>query len=175
MSSDGNLLAVGSPRADQLAGAVYIYSLNNDAWEEMAYIQASNPGRVLGVTETPGHQSGDFFGTAVSLSGDGNTLAVGAIGESSSAIGVNGNQLDNSVSFSGAAYVFVKNNNEWLQQAYIKASNTEGNDNFAFGLSLSLDGETLTVSAPQEDSAAVEFNGDQDDKSQSNTDAVYLY
>jgi trimeric autotransporter adhesin len=38
---------------------------------------------------------GDTFGTSVSLSGDGNTLAIGAWDESSSATGVNGNQSDN--------------------------------------------------------------------------------
>jgi len=42
---------------------------------------------------------------AVSLSGD--TLVVGAHGESSNATGVNGYQADNSASGSGAAYVYV--------------------------------------------------------------------
>jgi len=48
----------------------------------------------------------DQFGYAVSLSADGNTLAVGASGEDSNATGVNGNQSDNNASASGAVYVY---------------------------------------------------------------------
>jgi trimeric autotransporter adhesin len=40
----------------------------------------------------------------VALSGD--TLAVGAMGESSTAQGVNGNQADNGALDSGAVYIF---------------------------------------------------------------------
>ena len=40
------------------------------------------------------------------LSGDSNTLAVGAQREDSSAIGINGNQADNSATDSGAVYVY---------------------------------------------------------------------
>ena len=48
----------------------------------------------------------DLFGTRVSLSADGNTLAVGAVGERSSATGINGDQTDNSVSRAGAVYLY---------------------------------------------------------------------
>ena len=48
----------------------------------------------------------DFFGQSMALSGDGNTLAVGAFGERSAATGVNGDQADNSASVAGAVYVF---------------------------------------------------------------------
>ncbi len=43
---------------------------------------------------------------AVALSGDGNTLAVGANYEESNATGVDGHQSDNSSSRSGAAYLY---------------------------------------------------------------------
>ena len=59
-----------------------------------AYIKASNTDVM------------DQFGQSVALSGDGNTLAVGAVGEGSAATGVNGNQADNSASVAGAVYVF---------------------------------------------------------------------
>ena len=66
----------------------------------------------------------DFFGLMVSLSGD--TLAVVAPREASSATGINGNPADNSAPQSGAVYVFVRTGTTWAQQAYLKASNTEG-------------------------------------------------
>ncbi|EHL24868.1 Integrin alpha beta-propellor repeat-containing protein, partial [Acidovorax sp. NO-1] len=48
----------------------------------------------------------DLFGTSVALSGDGNTLAVGAQGEDSNATGINGDPADNSAASSGAVYVY---------------------------------------------------------------------
>src|SRR5882757_113058 len=48
-----------------------------------AYAKASNS------------NAGDNFGIAVALSADGNTVAISATGESSAAIGIDGNQADN--------------------------------------------------------------------------------
>jgi len=39
---------------------------------------------------------------------------------------VNGDQSDNSAQSAGAAYVFVRTGTTWTQQAYLKASNTDG-------------------------------------------------
>ena len=64
--------------------------------EDLFYIKASNS------------QSSDSFGFAVALSGDGRTLAVGAMGEDSAATGVNGNQADNSTRDSGAIYLYAQ-------------------------------------------------------------------
>jgi len=45
--------------------------------------------------------AGDGFGDSVTLSADGSTLAVGAPFETSAAIGIGGNQADNSASGAG--------------------------------------------------------------------------
>ncbi len=91
-----------------------------------------------------------IFGRAIALSGD--TLAVGASGDSSAATGVNGDQADTSRSDAGAVYVFVRTGSVWSQQAYIKASNTR---NWArFGASVALSADTLIVGAPGEPSDA---------------------
>ncbi|MGJ8726365.1 MAG: choice-of-anchor D domain-containing protein [Roseibacillus sp.] len=131
------------------SGAVYIYVRDPDncEWSLQATIKSSNP------------DSGDSFGGKVSLYGD--TLAVGALAEDSSAIGINGNQADNSFSNSGAVYLFVRNGTTWTQQAYVKASNTGDGDRF--GEELSLAGDTLVVGAAWEDSSATGVNGDQGD------------
>ena len=50
----------------------------------------------------PGHT-----GRALAISGDGNTIAVGAPHESSSARGINGNEDDNSAYNAGAVYVYT--------------------------------------------------------------------
>lgn len=73
-------------------GAVYLFTRSGGSWSQKAYIKASNP------------DGADGFGASAALAG--NTLAVGATGESSNATGVNGNQADNSISGgTGAVYV----------------------------------------------------------------------
>ncbi len=159
LSTDGNTLAVGAPseasaatgvggnQADNTApaaGAVYVFTRSGATWTQQAYIKASNAG------------AGDQFGISVALSSDGNTLAVGAIGEDSSAIGVGGSETDNSATNAGAVYVFTRSVATWTQQAYVKASNTGAADNFGSSVALSGDGSTLAVGAIGEDGSAAE-------------------
>src|SRR5690606_35208174 len=66
----------------------------------------------------------DWFGWSLALSADGSTLAVGAPAENSKATGVNGDQADNTSPSSVAVYVFTQVEGDWMQQAYLKASNT---------------------------------------------------
>jgi FG-GAP repeat len=73
------------------------YPLTLDPIAQQAYLKASN-------TDTD-MNAYDEFGISVAVSGD--TVVVGAYGESSNATGVNGNQSNNRASLSGAAYVFT--------------------------------------------------------------------
>lgn len=59
------------------------------------------------------------------------------------------------------------------QQAYLKASNTEGGDNF--GQSVAISGDTIVVGANEEDSYATGVNGDQSDNSALQSGAVYVF
>ena len=178
MSADGNTLAVSAPyessgatgvngnQQDESAwesGAVYVFARTGNNWNQQAYIKPSNT------------QTSDKFGFAIALSGDGNTLAVGATLEDSSARGINGNQADNSAEASGAAYVFVRNGSRWSQQAYLKASNADAGDQFGWSIALSRDGSTLAVGAQTEGSAATGVNGDQADNSAGDAGAVYVF
>jgi hypothetical protein len=124
-----------------LAGAAYVFRGTAGTWAQVAYLKASNTEEL------------DEFGT-VAISGDGNTVAVGAIGESSNATGVNGDQTNNLATQSGAVYVFTTDGTTWRQEAYLKASNTDAQDAFGYALALSADGTTLAVGAPEEDTAA---------------------
>jgi hypothetical protein len=180
LSGDGNSLAVGgtgeasaatgingnqNDNSAASAGAVYVFTRTAaGVWSQQAYVKASNT------------DAGDQFGHAVTLSVDGNTLAVGAFGEASAATGIGGNENDNSVGGSGAAYVFIRTAvGAWSQQAYVKASNTGTSDLFGVSVALSGDGSTLAVGAFFEDSAATGIGGDQNDNSAGDAGAVYLY
>lgn len=100
-------------------------------------------------------------------------LAVGAINESSSATGPNGDQTNNSASGSGAVYLFTRTGSVWSQLAYLKATNTEVED--LFGRSVGLAGDTLAVTATQEDSFAIGVDGDQTNNNADDSGAVFVY
>ncbi|WP_115122173.1 FG-GAP repeat protein [Marinirhabdus gelatinilytica] len=178
LSGDGNTLAVSALNEDSNAvgingdetdnsatnsGAVYIFTRSGTVWEQQAYIKASNT------------DANDQFGRTVSISGDGNTLAVGTFGEDSSAVGINGDETDNSAGQSGAVYIYIRSGNVWAQQAYIKASNTDISDYFGYRVSLSDNGNILGVSASLENSNAVGIDGDQNNNSATNSGAVYIF
>lgn len=145
--------------AAQNAGAAYIFIRSAGAWSFQAYLKASNTG------------AGDQFGTSVAISG--NTLLVGAPSEASNATAVNGSQSDNSMSSSGAAYVFVRNGTVWTQQAYLKASNTQANSDF--GHSVAIMGDTAVIGSPSEDGNSFGVNGDQTNTTATDSGAGYVF
>lgn len=178
LNGAGTVLAVGAPyeasaatgvnggqssNASTDAGAVYIFSASGATWTQAAYIKASNTG------------SGDNFGTAVALNGAGTTLAVGAPYEASAAIGVGGNQGDESAAMAGAVYLFNSSGGSWAQSAYIKSSNAAANDNFGMALALSGAGDYLAVGAIGESSVATGVGGNQADNSRDGVGAAYTF
>ena len=130
-----------------------------DAFAQQAYLKASNTG------------VGDYFGWSVAVSGD--TMVVGAYGEDSSALGVNGNQDDDTASYAGAAYIFVRSGTAWSQQAYLKALNTGANDRF--GYSVAVSGDTVVVGAPSEASNATGVDGDGNSDDAPTAGAAYVF
>jgi hypothetical protein len=180
LSDDGNMLAVGGPSEDNAgaiviceefdnrwnttSGSVSLYARDTGGnWSLHEYLKASNA------------HNGDFFGQAVSFSGDGSSLIVGA-SDDSAATGVNGDQSDETARGAGAAYLLMRDaGGGWRQQAYIKASNTEQGDGFGASVSLSGNGLTIVVGAPPEDSNATAVNGDQSDNSTFSSGAAYVF
>lgn len=97
ISSDGATVLSGDPTAaagGANAGAAFVFHRAAGAWAQVKALQASNRG------------ADDRFGGAAALSGDGLTAVVGAVGESSAATTVDGDQADDTAVSAGAAYVF---------------------------------------------------------------------
>lgn len=178
LSDDGNILVAGAPRERSASagvngsqsndsapwsGAAYVFFRSGASWSQQAYLKASNAEWL------------DFFGSSVSLSGDGNRLVIGAPGEFGSATGVNGNQASNDAQASGAAYVFVRSGSMWNHEAYLKPSNTAQGDAFGVSVVISGDGNTLAVTAQNEASTATGINGDETDNSATDSGAVYVF
>ncbi|WKN42934.1 choice-of-anchor D domain-containing protein [Tunicatimonas pelagia] len=125
LSSDGNTLAIGAPNdlfGSGTAGHVRVYT-----WNETAWIQRGS--------DIDGEAIGDVSGTSVSLSSDGNILAIGASGN------------DGAGSDAGHVRVYTWNGTAWTQ----RGNDINGEDivdESGASVSLSSDGNTLAIGAP---------------------------
>ena len=148
-------------------GAAYVFKQDGNNWAQDAYLKASNG------------DAGDWFGVGVST-GEG-LIAVGAYGEDSSSKLIDNNNgspssVNNSLSNSGAVYLFKKNvSDDWFQDAYLKAPNSDVDDWFGTSVALSVD--MVAVGAPNEDSNPITINTGlaSIDNSLTDSGAVYLF
>lgn len=174
LSRDGNTMAVsahwekssatgidGDQADDSIpqAGAVYVFTRTGTTWAQQAYVKASNTG-MAAQGAAPG--DGDQFGYSLALSGNGDTLAVGAISEDSAAQQINGDAQDDSLRSSGAVYVFTRTGDTWAQEAFVKGSYVENGDLFGFSVALSFDGNTLVAGAFDESGTGRTINAPHD-------------
>lgn len=134
VSGDGLTIAVGAYGDDSkasMAGAVYVYRLTNGAWVQQTKLTAADGAKNY------------YFGMSnVSLSQDGNTLAIGCIQEDHSS------KID-----AGSVYVYTFSGSTWTQQAKLVANDAAANDFFGSAVSISADGNTVCIGAYQDDNA----------------------
>ena len=103
-----------------------MYVRSNGVWSEQAKLTASD-----GVAD-------DLFGHSVSIDGD--TAVIGAFRD------------DDNGSNSGSAYVYVRSDGVWSEQAKLTAS--DGAQDDSFGYSVSIDGDTVVVGAMDDDNGS---------------------
>ncbi|MBN1348100.1 T9SS type A sorting domain-containing protein [candidate division KSB1 bacterium] len=123
----GNMLLVGAksdaPNGLLGAGAAYVFERVGTNWHEVTKLIASDA------------KQGDLFGVAVDI--DGEYLIVGA-----SLCEDNGYK-------SGAAYIFKRTGNTWLEETKILAEDGSANDRF--GCSVSISGDYAAIGAYESD------------------------
>ena len=132
ISADGNTIAIGAYKNDGLAidaGHVRVYEWNNSAWIQKG-------------ADIDGEAADDRSGYSVSLSTDGNTLAIGAINN-------DGTALD-----AGHVRIYEWSGSAWVQKGADIDGEAAG-DKSGYTVSLSADGNTLAIGAPQNDGTAV--------------------
>ncbi len=121
LSSDGTTLAVGAKNVSK----VYIYTISGSTWSEQHKLEDGSGGQ----PNSPGR-----FGTSVSLTSDGNNLAIGSPG-----LHYSGNDM-------GEAYVWIRSGSTWSYQAQIVPSTRSARDGFGHNISISRsDGNTIAV------------------------------
>ena len=145
LSGDGSKLAVGATGADgDMKGAVYLYTLTESgkSWGETITQKKKVSDSSL--------QDRDYFGSSVSLSGNGKKLAVGAFGDDDG-----GKDKDNEAD-RGAVHLYTV---AWSPAAFTKVEKLSDShpevsliddDNFGWSVSLSSDGSKLAVGAPSD-------------------------
>ncbi|MGB5941629.1 MAG: T9SS type A sorting domain-containing protein [Leeuwenhoekiella sp.] len=125
LSADGNIMAVGAYKNDgnlNDSGHVRIYQRNNSGtWEQMG--QDINGERLV-----------DRFGISVSLSANGNTVAIGAYFN-------DGNGVD-----SGHVRIYLWNGTSWIQKG-LDIDGEAAEDQSGWSVSLSADGNTVAIGA----------------------------
>jgi hypothetical protein len=153
------------------SGAVYVFKRDaNGDWIQDAYLKASNA------------EASDGFGYSVAISGS--TIVIGASGEDSNQTTITNADgsasANNSAANAGAVYIFKRDGNgDWIQDAYLKASNAEADDQFGFSVAIS--GSTIVVGAFREDSNQTTITNDDgqpglpDNDSAENSGAVYIF
>ncbi|SEE34653.1 Por secretion system C-terminal sorting domain-containing protein [Tenacibaculum sp. MAR_2010_89] len=128
LSSDGNIIAIGGPNNNTNgtnSGHVRIYRNNKGIWEQIG-------------SDIDGETSFESFGKSVSLSSNGNTIAIG--------IPYKDTNGDNS----GHARVYQNKNGVWTQigQGF---NGVEAGDLLGTSISLSSDGNIVAIGAPNND------------------------
>lgn len=121
LSTDGNTIAIGTPFSfndisSNAGGQVRVYQYNGTQWQERGQIINNN--------------EGNKFGWDVSLSGDGNFVAI--------------SRMDNEL---GAAKVYQFTDGQWIQKGQDIVG--EDADNlFGYSIALSSNGNVLVVGTP---------------------------
>lgn len=127
LSSDGNTLAVGVRSDNAYVGATLIFTRSGTTWSQQG-------SKLVGSGQVPDSQQG----FSVSLSSDGNTVAVGGFGDNANV---------------GAVWVFTRSGTTWTQQGTKLLGNvTSGLAMQGYSVSLSGDGNILAVGCPLETS-----------------------
>ncbi len=176
ISADGNTIVVGafyedgsgngvnpaSNNSASRAGAAYVFVRSGSTWSQQAYLKSN------AVTKVD-----DLFGTSVAISGDGNTVAVGAIGDDTGGAGINPPESDTELS-AGAVFVYKRSGSTWTYNAFLKPTTNDAYDYFGLSVSLNQDGTTLAAGAVGEDGSNLGVNP-LSNNSTSDSGAAYIF
>ncbi|MEE8061177.1 MAG: FG-GAP repeat protein [Gemmatimonadales bacterium] len=125
VSISGDTLVIGALQFFSGPGAAYVFVRTGETWTEQAKLTSSD-----GVI-------GDLFGSSVSVDGD--TVVVGA--ERNNDVSIGGVATKH-----GSAYVFVRTDEAWTQQAKLSGSGPS-QSNARRGTTVSVSGDTVLVGA----------------------------
>lgn len=128
MSADGYYIIAGAAECDidinEGQGAAYVFIREGTTWTQQAKLIADDG------------EEGDRFGSAVSISGDGSYVIIGAYQDD---IDINEDQ--------GSAYIFTRSGTTWTQQAKLIANDGAYGDHFGSTSAISVDSNYVVIGA----------------------------
>jgi hypothetical protein len=131
LSGDGNTALIGAPQDGGNVGAAFVYTRTGSTWTQRKKIDTSIGGVI---TDASGSAE---IGSAVALSTAGTTALIGGD--------------DDGAGAQGAAWIVIGSGAAWTEQQKLTGSGLTGtNNSFGFSVSLSGDGNTAAVGAPQD-------------------------
>jgi len=130
LSADGNTLAIGGPDDNGTTGATWIFTRSGTTWTQQG-------NKLVGTGASGNAQQG----YSVSLSADGNTLAIGGFADDSN---------------TGATWIFTRSGTTWTQQGNrLIGTGASGNAEQGTSVSLSADGNILAIGGPNDNGGNV--------------------
>jgi len=117
LSADGNTLAIGGNSDNAIVGATWIFIRTAGVWSQQGP-------KLVG---TSGGQSEQ--GASVSLSSDGNTLAIGGPGNGSV----------------GSTWIFIRSAGVWSEEAQLEGTGASGNARQGTSVELDSNGDTVAI------------------------------
>lgn len=129
MSSDGSRVAIGAPLNNNLAGHTRIYEWDGNNWTQLG-------------TDIDGELANSWVGSSVSLSDNGNIVAIGAY------------RNDDNGDDAGQVQIFEWDGNNWIQLG-TNINGEAANDWAGVSISLSADGHTLAIGASYNDDGGI--------------------
>jgi hypothetical protein len=125
ISSDGNTIAFGGSSDGGDIGAVWVFTRSNGSWTQQG--SKLTPTGGLGSA----NRNGGDMGVSLGMSGDGNTIVVGAPDDNN---------------FTGAAYIFTRSNGSWSQSgSKLVPSDVSPPSQFGQSVAISQDGNTFVA------------------------------
>lgn len=143
LSGNNEKLAVGSYSSYDNKGEISLYNNINNQWGFHTSIKPSNPNTYNTLK----------FSQDMTLNFDGTLLVVGAPSQRGPLQGVNLPTDDSASNVSaGAAYVYKLQEGLWEESAYLKSANPDNSFKFGSAIGISLDGTTIVVGDPTDNS-----------------------
>jgi hypothetical protein len=125
VSNDGNTIVAGADYYNNginIVGKVYRWKWNGSSWEQWAFLSEQD-------------QDSTFYGSSVSVSGDGNTIVIGA------------DYWDGTHTSQGKVYIWKWNGSSWVETGLL-ASDPQAGAYLGGSVSVSGDGNTIVAGAP---------------------------
>lgn len=130
----GTSISIDSSGSKMVVGDSALLASPSSSGKALVYTRSGSVWSLLDTLSPSDGDPDDLFGYSVSMSKDGNYIAVGAMW-----------QADGIEDKAGAVYVFFWNGSTWVEQAKLKASDSEDYLQFGAGVALTSDGSRLIV------------------------------